>query len=100
MKSLQERVRKVTPEQIRYLLAVMVASALGSFATTALLEAGTCYLDEGTWLARLLLTAGAVLVYGLGVWSGFYLLLPSARPALRQIVPLVGRQQAASQGHS
>lgn len=69
------------------LLAALVASAPGSFATTAFLQVVMVTLNEGTWAIRLLLTAGAVLVYSAAVWISFYLLLPTARPALIHLLP-------------
>jgi len=69
----------------RCLIAVFLASLLGSLVLTLLMSHA---VEPGVplyLLERLLLTAGGVLAYAMIVWLTFYIVVPQWRPALRSL---------------
>lgn len=91
MKKPRRKVTDNSAQQIPRLLAVLVASALGTISTTAFLDWRVATLQAGAWQVRLALTVAATmiyaLVYALVVWVSFYMLTPDHRPALKRIFP-------------
>ena len=71
---------------VNHLLAVFLASMLGSLCLTIVLHGATKPGEPLPVLARLLVTLAGVLVYAVIVWCTFYFVVPEYRPALRNIV--------------
>ena len=69
----------------RCLIAVFLASLLGSLVLTLLMSHAVEPGVPLSLLERLLLTAGGVLAYAMIVWLTFYIVVPQWRPALRSL---------------
>lgn len=65
--------------------AIFLASMFGSLTLSLLMEYTVQPGVPLPLLPRILLTAGAIVIYAMIVWLTFYIVVPQWRPALRNI---------------
>ncbi len=85
MSKLTRKFKNMTPEQLNNLLTILLATALGSLATTAFMTWATDGVHQMGWVERMAVTLIATAIYAAIIVLTFYIFSPQSRPALKRI---------------
>jgi hypothetical protein len=85
MNNMIRKLQQMTAEEVNWLVAVLLATMLGSLISGSFLEWGMAQTDGFGVLGQLLVSLAATLIYGGIIGGTFYLLFPKSRLAFKKI---------------
>ena len=85
MNNIIRKIQQMTMEEVTWLVAVGLATMLGSLISGSFLEWGMSQTEGFGVLGQLLVSLAATFIYGVIIGGTFYLLFPKSRLALKKI---------------
>lgn len=85
MNNMIRKLQQMTLEEVTWLVAVLVATMLGSLISGSFLEWGMTQTDGFGVLGQLLVSLAATVIYGGIIGGTFYFLFPKSRLAFKKI---------------
>lgn len=85
MKKIRNAIKNLVETNGDWLLATFIASMLGVIGSEMVMRIGVALAGNPGWLAYLLISFVATLVYAVGAAGTFYLIVPESRPAFKKL---------------